>query len=52
MLAGIILATWAKGRPELQQWLSFLAWYGVLAWFGWLIDLRWRRFQAAAENNS
>ncbi|MBJ9875842.1 glycosyltransferase family 4 protein [Burkholderia cenocepacia] len=52
MLAGIILATWAKGRPELQQWLSLLAWYGVLAWFGWLIDLRWRRFQAAAENNS
>ncbi|KVD48541.1 glycosyl transferase [Burkholderia sp. ABCPW 11] len=52
MLAGIILAVWAKGRPELQQWLSFLAWYGVLAWFGWLIDRRWHRFQAAAENNS
>ncbi|RQS34584.1 glycosyl transferase [Burkholderia sp. Bp8992] len=52
MLAGIIVAVWAKGRPELQQWLSFLAWYGVLAWFGWLIDMRWRRFQAAAENNS
>ncbi|WP_080681320.1 MULTISPECIES: MraY family glycosyltransferase [Burkholderia] len=52
MLAGIILAMWAKGRPELQQWLSFVAWYGVLAWFGWLIDMRWRRFQSAAENNS
>ncbi|WP_413143698.1 MraY family glycosyltransferase [Burkholderia cepacia] len=52
MLAGIILAMWAKGRPELQQWLSFLAWYGVLACFGRLIDVRWRRFQAAAENNS
>jgi len=52
MLAGIILAMWAKGRPELQQWLLFLAWYGVLACFGWLIDMRWRRFQAAAENNS
>ncbi|KVL47595.1 glycosyl transferase [Burkholderia cepacia] len=52
MLTGIIVAVWAKGRPELQQWLSFFAWYGVLAWFGWLIDVRWRRFQAAAENNS
>ncbi|MBN3782835.1 glycosyltransferase family 4 protein [Burkholderia sp. Ac-20345] len=52
MLAGIILAVWAKGRPELQQWLSFFAWYGVLASLGWLIDMRWRRFQAAAENNS
>ncbi|HDR9511119.1 glycosyl transferase [Burkholderia cepacia] len=52
MLAGIIVAVWAKGRPELQQWLSFIAWYGVLAWFGWLIDTRWRRFQSAAENNS
>ncbi|MGY4726212.1 MraY family glycosyltransferase [Burkholderia pyrrocinia] len=52
MLAGIIVAVWAKGRPELQQWLSFIAWYGVLAWFGWLIDMRWRRFQSAAENNS
>ncbi|WP_321787655.1 glycosyltransferase family 4 protein [Burkholderia pyrrocinia] len=52
MLAGIIVAVWAKGRPELQQWLSFFAWYGVLAWFGWLIDMRWRRFQSAAKNNS
>jgi len=52
MLAGIIVAVWAKGRPEWQQWLSFFAWYGVLAWFGWVIDMRWRRFQAAAENNS
>ncbi|WP_175901897.1 MraY family glycosyltransferase [Burkholderia seminalis] len=51
MLTGIIVALWAKGRPELQQWLSFLAWYGVLACFGWLIDMRWRRFQSAAENN-
>ncbi|WP_343726935.1 glycosyltransferase family 4 protein [Burkholderia seminalis] len=51
MLAGIILGLWAKSRPELQQWLSFLAWYGVLACFGWLIDMRWRRFQSAAENN-
>ncbi|AWV01049.1 glycosyl transferase [Burkholderia sp. JP2-270] len=52
MLMGIIVAMWAKGRTELQQWLSFVAWYGVLAWFGWLIDMRWRRFQSAAENNS
>jgi len=52
MLAGIIVAVWARGRPELQQWLSFFAWYGVLAWLGWLIDMRWRRFQAVAENNS
>ncbi|WP_342612516.1 glycosyltransferase family 4 protein [Burkholderia ambifaria] len=52
MLAGIIVAVWAKGRPEWQQWLSFFAWYGVLACLGWVIDMRWRRFQSAAENNS
>ncbi|KWF84155.1 glycosyl transferase [Burkholderia diffusa] len=52
MLAGIIVAVWAKGRPELQQWLSFFAWYGVLACIGLFIDMRWRRFQSAAENNS
>ncbi|KVM56048.1 glycosyl transferase [Burkholderia ubonensis] len=52
MLAGIIVALWAKGRPELQQWLSFFAWYGVLACIGLVIDMRWRRFQSAAENNS
>ena len=52
MLAGIIVAVWAKGRPELQQWLSFFAWYGVLACIGLLIDGRWRRFQSIAENNS
>ena len=52
MLAGIIVAVWAKGRPELQQWLSFVAWYGVLACVGLVIDMRWRRFQSAAKNNS
>ncbi|RQZ26149.1 glycosyl transferase [Burkholderia sp. Bp9017] len=52
MLAGIIVAVWAKGRPELQQWLSFVAWYGVLACLGLVIDMRWRRFQSAAKNNS
>ncbi|KWB73729.1 MraY family glycosyltransferase [Burkholderia ubonensis] len=52
MLAGIIVALWAKGRPELQQWLSFFAWYGVLACIGLVIDMRWRRFQSAAKNNS
>ncbi|MFL9939486.1 MraY family glycosyltransferase [Paraburkholderia graminis] len=52
ILAGIIVAVWAKGRPELQQWLSFFAWYGVLACIGLVIDMRWRRFQSAAENNS
>ena len=52
MLAGIIVAVWAKGRPEWQQWLSFFAWYAILACMGWSIDMRWRRFQAAAENNS
>lgn len=49
MLAGIIVALWAKGRPELQQWLSFFAWYGVLACIGLAIDRRWHRFQSAAE---
>ncbi|WP_242431894.1 glycosyltransferase family 4 protein [Burkholderia sp. Bp9031] len=52
MLAGIIVAVWAKDRPEQQQWLLFIAWYGVLACIGWVIDVRWRRFQSAAENNS
>lgn len=52
MLAGIIVALWAKGRPEPQQWLAFFAWYGVLACIGLAIDMRWRRFQSAAENNS
>ena len=52
MLAGIIIAVWAKGRPEQQQWLLFVAWYGVLACIGLVIDMRWRRFQSAAENNS
>ncbi|MFP3505668.1 MraY family glycosyltransferase [Burkholderia sp. SIMBA_062] len=52
MLAGIIVAVWAKGRPEWQQWLSFFAWYGVLVCIGWVIDMRWRRSQLAAENNS
>lgn len=52
MLAGIIVAMWAKGRPELQQWLLFFAWYGVLACLGRVIDMRWRRFQSAAKNNS
>ncbi|HGL5236671.1 glycosyltransferase family 4 protein [Burkholderia multivorans] len=52
MLAGIIVAMWAKGRPEPQQWLSFCVWYGVLACIGLVIDMRWRRFQSAAENNS
>ncbi|MBU9388379.1 MraY family glycosyltransferase [Burkholderia multivorans] len=52
MLAGIIVAMWAKGRPEPQQWLSFFVWYGVLACIGLVIDMRWRRFKSAAENNS
>ncbi|MDS0795115.1 glycosyltransferase family 4 protein [Burkholderia pseudomultivorans] len=52
MLLGVAVALWAKGRPEPQQWLSFFAWYGVLALFGLSIDVRWRRFQSAAENNS
>jgi UDP-N-acetylmuramyl pentapeptide phosphotransferase/UDP-N-acetylglucosamine-1-phosphate transferase len=52
MLAGVIVAVWAKDRPELQQWLLFFAWYGVLACLGLVIDMRWRRFQAATQNNS
>ncbi|KVU11072.1 glycosyl transferase [Burkholderia ubonensis] len=52
MLAGIIVALWALGRQELQQWLLFVAWYGVLACIGLAIDMRWRRIQKAAENNS
>ncbi|WP_175907567.1 MULTISPECIES: MraY family glycosyltransferase [Burkholderia] len=52
MLGGILVAVWAKGRPEQQQWLSFFAWYGVLACIGLVIDVRWRRFQSTTENNS
>ncbi|WP_175995971.1 MraY family glycosyltransferase [Burkholderia stabilis] len=52
MLAGIIVALWALGRPELQQWLLFVAWYGVLACIGLVIDMRWHRIQKAAENKS
>ncbi|MBR8299985.1 glycosyltransferase family 4 protein [Burkholderia dolosa] len=52
MLAGIIVAMWAKSRPERQQWLAFFAWYGALACIGFVIDMRWRQFQSAAENNS
>ncbi len=51
MLSGIIVALWALGRPTLQQWLLFVAWYGVLACIGCAIDVRWRRVQAAADNN-
>lgn len=51
MLAGIIIAVWALGRPALQQWLLFFGWYGVLACISLVIDMRWRRFQATADNN-
>ncbi|KVM04158.1 glycosyl transferase [Burkholderia ubonensis] len=52
MLAGIIVALWALGRPALQQWLSCVAWYGVLTCIGFSIDIRWRRVQTASDNNS
>ncbi|KVO00160.1 glycosyl transferase [Burkholderia ubonensis] len=52
MLAGIIIALWALGRPVLQQWALFAAWYGVLACLGFAIDMRWRRAQTATDNNS
>ncbi|MEK6317932.1 MAG: glycosyltransferase family 4 protein [Burkholderia gladioli] len=52
MLAGIIVALWARGRSVSQQWLLLLAWYGVLAGFGLVVDMRWRRFQASLKNNS
>ncbi|MBZ5790190.1 glycosyltransferase family 4 protein [Burkholderia contaminans] len=52
MLAGIIVALWALGRQEPQQWLLFVAWYGVLGCIGLVIDMRWHRIQKAAENKS
>ncbi|KVE42384.1 glycosyl transferase [Burkholderia sp. BDU5] len=52
MLAGIIVAMWALGRPALQQWLTFFAWHGVLTCIGVVIDMRWRRLQTAIDNNS
>lgn len=52
MLAGIIVALWALGRQEPQQWLLFVAWYGVLACIGLVIDMCWRRSQKATENKS
>lgn len=51
MLCGTLVAVWAKGRPEPQQWLSFLGWYAVLSCLGLAIDMRWRRFQSADNNN-
>ncbi len=50
MLAGIVVALWARGRPEPQQWLSLAAWYGFLACIGLVIDRRWRRFSVRVEN--
>ncbi|AOI69668.1 glycosyl transferase [Burkholderia ubonensis] len=52
MLAGIIVALWALSRPAPQQWLLFFAWFGVLACMGIAIDMRWRRVQTDADNNS
>jgi len=52
MLAGIIVALWALGRPAPQQWLLFIVWFGVLACIAGAIDMRWRRVQTDADNNS
>ncbi|MBN3789902.1 glycosyltransferase family 4 protein [Burkholderia sp. Ac-20353] len=52
MLAGIMVAVWALGRPALQQWSLAAAWYGVLACIGAAIDLRWRRARISADNKS
>ncbi|OJA48773.1 MraY family glycosyltransferase [Burkholderia ubonensis] len=52
MLAGIIIALRALGRPVWQQWLLVVAWYGVLACVGLVIDVRWRRFQVTTDKNS
>ncbi|WP_431821627.1 MraY family glycosyltransferase [Burkholderia sp. F1] len=52
MLAGIMVAIWALGRPTLQQWSLAAAWYGVLACIGVAIDRRWRRTRISADNNS
>ncbi len=49
MLAGIIAALCALGRPLLQQWLMVAAWYLVLTLIGIAIDVYWRRFATVAS---
>ena len=50
MLAGIMLALWAKGFPPMLQWLAVAVWMVVLLMAGVSVDRRWRRFTSASEH--
>jgi UDP-N-acetylmuramyl pentapeptide phosphotransferase/UDP-N-acetylglucosamine-1-phosphate transferase len=47
MLAGVMLALWARQRSIITQWASVAAWAGVLIVMGTGIDRRWQRFLCA-----
>lgn len=51
MFVGIMVAVWARGQTLLMQWFVVIAWAVVLVVAGVVIDLRWRRFQAAEKAN-
>ena len=52
MLAGIMVALWALGRPAAVQWSVVAVWAFVLLCCGCAIDLRWRRYQASGSDRA
>ena len=52
MLAGIMVALWAMGRPATVQWSVVAIWAFVLLCCGCAIDLRWRRYQASGSDRA
>jgi len=44
MLAGVVLALWARHQSLVMQWCSVIAWAIVLVLIGARIDRRWQRF--------
>jgi phospho-N-acetylmuramoyl-pentapeptide-transferase len=52
MFAGTVIALFALASSVLVQWLLFVGWYCAIACLGLAIDMRWRRTQDHANNNS
>jgi hypothetical protein len=52
MMAGIIFALFALGRPPAVQWCVVVAWIVVLCLLGMAVDRRWRRFQSTLSEQS
>lgn len=52
MFVGMSLALFALASSVLVQWVLFVGWYCVIACLGLAIDMRWRRTQDHANNNS